>query len=117
MLAAHNCLCGSTNDKGPCALLIVINYILLSHYMVLIVISINNVAIGVKRLLFKQWLLILPPTHTLFVCGGKYPSLRTGSYRAVRRVAYATRVVLDSPPPRDGLGISREDLSLRSFVP
>ena len=48
---------------------------------------------------------------------GKYSSLRTGSYRAVRRVAYATRVVLDSPPPRDGLGISREDLSLRSFVP
>ena len=25
---------------------------------------------------------------------GKYSSLRTGSYRAVRRVAYATRVVL-----------------------
>ena len=48
---------------------------------------------------------------------GKYSSLRTGSYRAVRRVAYATRVVLDSPPPRDGLGISREELSLRSFVP
>ena len=65
----------------------------------------------------ELWLLILPPTRTLFVCWGKYSSLRTGSYRAVRRVAYATRVVLDSPPPRDGLGISREDLSLRSFVP
>ena len=46
VLPAHICLCGSTNDKEPCALLIVINYILLSHYMVLFVIRINIVAIG-----------------------------------------------------------------------
>ena len=117
MLAAHTCLCGSTNYKGPCALLIVINYTLLSHYLVLIVLVLITLPLAVATVDQEQWLLILPPTHTLFVCGGKYSSLRTGSYRAVRRVAYATRVVLDSPPPRDGLGISREDLSLRSFVP
>ena len=87
--------------------------------MVLIVIVPITLPLAVATVDQEQWLLILPPTHTLFVCGGggKYPSLRTDSYRAVRRVAYATRVVLDSPPPRDGLGIGRVDLSLRSFVP
>ena len=47
MLAAHICLCGSTNDKEPCALLIVINYTSLSHYMVIIGLVLTKLPLAV----------------------------------------------------------------------